>query len=193
MSICFGKSLFWRLTGCVSQGFCVSSSSVFRIPSSWPWQSSRVRFSTRSSVIFWIDDKKAHWSLWAWSLSLINSLLWFFLADFWNGRAIRLPKPPLGIVSWLGNNLSYDLKCISCLLFMEKVKMAVPNFLANAAGIGFSKKNHRCAPLPDCDRSTATGISNSVQTSRTVVTSFCQRASSKSIAKKWQVSSGSIG
>ena len=75
---------------------------------------------------------------------------------------------PWVCVSWLGNNLSYDLKRISCLLFMEKVKRAAPNFLANAAGNRFSKKNHKCPPLPDCDRSTATGISNSAQTSLTV-------------------------
>jgi spore coat protein CotF len=48
---------------------------------------------------------------------------------------------------------------------MAVVSRIVPNLRAKAAETGISKKNHTCPPLPERDRSTATGIASSMQTS----------------------------
>ena len=72
---------------------------------------------------------------------------------------------------------------------MENVSRAVPNFRAKFADILFSKKNQACPPWPERDRSMAIGISKSQHVSRKVEISFCHSPSSKSIAKKQQVSS----
>ena len=69
---------------------------------------------------------------------------------------MRLPNPPAGIVSWLGNSRSYDSNPISGRLSIVTVMSQAASFRASRAGTASEKKIHACAPLPDCDRSSAT-------------------------------------
>ncbi|MCL2688816.1 MAG: hypothetical protein FWE57_03070 [Chitinispirillia bacterium] len=71
--------------------------------------------------------------------------------------------------------------------------MAEPNLRAREAEAGSLKNNQICAPLPERERSTITGILFRSHTDRIAETSSCQFSSSKSIARNRHVSSGSIG
>ncbi len=85
----------------------------------------------------------------------------------WSGRAMRFPKPPRGIVSWLGKNRSYDSMPSWCRRAMASVTREQPIFRATTAGTGVAKKNHTHANRPrrsssegaptDAARSRATG------------------------------------
>jgi len=70
---------------------------------------------------------------------------------------------------------------------------ADPNRRAREAEIGSSKKIHAWAPLPERDRSMATGTSQAWQAWAKAFTSRRHSASSKSAAKNQQVSSGRTG
>src|SRR5205085_11417165 len=98
-----------------------------------------------------------------------------------------------GIVAWLGKNRSYESKPISGQRSIVAVTRSVPRRLASAAGTGSAKKIQACAPLPERDRSMATGTPFVRVASRNAETSFIQDFLSKSAARNQQVSSGSIG
>lgn len=78
-------------------------------------------------------------------------------ASRWSGSAIRLPNPPLGIVSWFGNSRSYDSIESWCRRDMVSVIRKQPSLRAATADTGDVKNNQACAPLPERDRSIATG------------------------------------
>jgi hypothetical protein len=98
--------------------------------------------------------------------------------------AAQVPKPPLGMVSWLGNSRSYEVR-LSCRVRLQaRLIMAVPKRLASRAGIAVVKKIHACEPLPDRDISSAKGTSNSRQDSPKALASSRHSALSKSTARK---------
>src|SRR6266571_3663110 len=72
------------------------------------------------------------------------------------------------------------------------VSRSVPRRLASAAGTGSAKKIQAWAPLPERDRSMATGPPRARAVSRKAATSRIQDFLSKSAARNQHVSSGSI-
>ena len=71
---------------------------------------------------------------------------------------------------------------LSCRLRMTEVTRAVPNFRANETDTCPSKKNHIWPPLPDRDRSTATGI---IQFSKYLLGSLDLSTNRRSICWNW--------
>ncbi len=76
---------------------------------------------------------------------------------------------------------------------MVSVIRKQPSLRAATAGTGEPKKNQACAPLPERDRSMATGKPCRRQVSAKAVTSSCQVFLSKSAARNQQVSTGRSG
>ena len=85
-------------------------------------------------------DKKAHWSSYGRSPSSTKTLLPFCRGPFCKGNAIRLPNPPAGMVSWLGNNRSYDSNPKSGQRSIVSVTKWAPSLRASDAGTGSEKK-----------------------------------------------------
>ena len=139
------------------------------------------------------DDRNAHWSSYGRSSLSTNTLLPCSRAFRCRGKAIRLPKPPTGIVSWLGNKRSYDAKPISGRCSIVSVRIAAPSCRAVRAGIGSEKKIQTWPPLPERDRSRAAGTPFAWHVSIIADASAAQLALSKSAARNQQVSSGSSG
>src|SRR5208283_930045 len=111
-----------------------------------------------------------------------NTLLPCSLGRFCNGNAIRFPKPPLGIVSWLGKSRSYESRPISCLFSMVRVNNAHPSLRASTPDTGRSKNIQTCAPFPDRERSTETGTWNCLQVATNAAASAIHDFLSKSTA-----------
>lgn len=107
-------------------------------------------------------------------------------------KHIKFPNPPFGIVSWFGNNLSYESKSKDAFSIVL-VNSILPIFLAILAGILSSKNIQICAPFPERDFSTYIGISNSSHIFQNAATSFSKVFLSKSIAKKLHKSPGNNG
>lgn len=76
---------------------------------------------------------------------------------------------------------------------MVSVRMCAPRSRANRAGTASSKNSHRCAPLPERDRSMAAHSPNRRHVSATAATSSRQVVRSKSAARKKQDSSTNMG
>jgi hypothetical protein len=110
-----------------------------------------------------------------------------------SGRAIRLPKPPAGKTSWLGKNLSYDLKPISLRVSIVSVRMSAPSARASRAGIGSEKKIQTWPPSPERERSSAAGMPLVRHVCMKARESSAQCSPSKSAARNEQRSSASIG
>ena len=116
-------------------------------------------------------SRYSHWSGKGSKYSFTKTLLPFFRALPCRGSATRFPSPPSGKVSWLGKNLSYDLKEIRPSLFIASVRIALPNLRAFTAKTGVSKKIQTCAPLPERERSIEQGMPQLLQTSTKAITS----------------------
>ena len=67
---------------------------------------------------------------------------------------------------------------------MVSVRRYEPTFLAMLAGMASAKKNQRWPPLPERERSKATGSANRWQVSRNALASSCQASPSRSTASK---------
>ena len=67
------------------------------------------------------------------------------------------PKPPFGMISWLGNNLSYVEKPTPCLICMAPSMSSVPNLRAWEALTLSAKKNQMCPHCPDREHSASRG------------------------------------
>ena len=108
------------------------------------------------------------------------------------GNAIKLPKPPRGMVSWLGNSRSYESMPSSGRSVMVSVSRWQAICRAIDAAIGAEKKNQTCAPLPDLERSTTAGRPYLRAVVVKARASSAQLPLSKSTATNQQVSSTSI-
>jgi hypothetical protein len=74
-----------------------------------------------------------------------------------SGAAMRLPKPPSGRTSWLGNSRSYERRSIDPRSTIASYSSAVPTARAVTAGTASAKKTHTWAPRPDWEISSAVG------------------------------------
>src|SRR3989339_1955018 len=97
------------------------------------------------------------------------------------------------MVSWLGNSRSYEVSFNCRVRAQVWLMMAVPRARASRAGTEQEKNIQICAPLPDLEISKATGTPRSRHDWRKASASDFQSASSKSTARKLQVSSVSSG
>ncbi|MBX7269339.1 hypothetical protein KIF24_27195 [Micromonospora sp. Llam7] len=70
---------------------------------------------------------------------------------------MRLPKPPSGRTSWLGNSRSYERRSIDPRSTIASRRRTVPAARAVAAGTAPVKKIHMWAPRPDWEISNAAG------------------------------------
>ena len=111
-------------------------------------------------------------------------------ARFWSGKAIRLPKPPWGSVSWLGKKRSYESSPMSGRRSIVSVKQVGTRACAPARPESPRSKNSQTARLvrnaiaraPPADPRRR-------QVSRNARASSCHPALSKSTARKKHVSS----
>jgi len=76
---------------------------------------------------------------------------------------------------------------------IARVSRSVPSARPPAAGTVSEKKNQRCAPAPERERSTAGARPSSLQTSRSALTSAAHVSPSRSIASTQHVSSAKSG
>ena len=197
-----GSSYFWREEEVWMVGLGLKSvHGSFRNASS-SHCGSNLRFSDKARVrisdrrfpeIKGISLRNRHWSENGTNRSSTKQELPARRAVPWSGSAIRFPKPPFGSRSWFGNIRSYDFSPISGLRSIVSVRTYVNTSRTNRAGCGSSKKNQRWAPLPERERSRATGRPISFKTSHIDALSERQLSLSRSIAANFTVSSGRSG
>ena len=173
-----------------------SATSAMRTPTTLPARlaSDAIRSTVNASIRL-MDARCAHCcsSGNATRSSLRKTELPSCLGPCWSGSAIRFPKPPRGMVSWLGNSRSYESMPSSCRLAIVSVMRWQPILRAVAAATGVAKKNQTCAPLPERERSTATGSPIRRLVCTNARTSSIHALLSKSTARNQQVSSSCIG
>lgn len=107
-----------RPEGGLVHGAAASSSSIAstnRTPMTWPLRAAlRAIASAVLGSMRGTEARNAHWSAWDTRRSSTKTLLPCCRGSCWSGSAMRLPKPPRGIVSWFGNRRSYESMDSSC-------------------------------------------------------------------------------
>ena len=117
--------------------------------------------------------------------------------SLWSGMEVSffLAAWALGLVAWL--KLDADARGVKAPSRASAhawwLMRALPRRRASRAGTRSAKKIQACAPSPEREISSATGTPNSSQDWAKARASARQSASSKSTARKWQVSSSSKG
>ena len=190
-----GGSLRWRDGGAVHGSSSPSSCGGRRTPRTRPRRSASWTIpSTCARPILRTLARNAHWSAHGTRWSSRKTLLPCSRGLFCNGKAMRFPNPPCGIVSWLGKRRSYESSPMSGRLSIVSVRRCDPSRRASAAGMASSKKSQTCAAssgarLFEGGRKTqpAARVRERPQHLR------CHPALSKSTARKKHVSSRSSG
>ena len=143
---------------------------------------------------FWKLPIILYWLLYgSKSVGFRNAELLFIRALPFNGRAIRFPSPFPEWKSWLGNNLSKLGSLSKCEIIDDSLKSSYSSFRVCSAGRFSSKKIHKCAPLPERERSIYDAISCLVHTEYNFWTDPFQFSSSKSATIIYDVLSSRRG